>query len=804
MTDTFTPNYRLTRTTYDTRQWQDKVNDNFTVLDAVIGNLFVIGGIKGVWQNATEYNTGDVVIDPDLGLLFQALQPHISSAGSVTFAEERALFPTRWAPYSQVLKFRGIWAPNTFYSPNEFVLKVDGDRTRYAIALVAHLSSSDFEVDLAAGKWQILVDNLVSFLQTGTGAIARQMQDKMRDIVSVMDFIPLSAPGFPDLHASIRNQTATTDLTVYINNALAAHYVVRFPFGRYIVNGTIVSPLGTRVMLGDGSAGTLLLVNHTGTVVQMSGAATDLCIIGGMTIHANDVTGPTAIGIDVAFPSTPAWPYPQFMCFDVEFRSNLGTVGPAWAQSWKRGIRLANVWNGIIENVRGSSYPELGNTDTTGFLEIIGAPTSASLVLRMHSVDWNYGQDGILCSAYTEGMNITQSFFVGVTNGIRIPSTTPVGGFAGIYRGEAITISESHIAAWAVGFNFDKVDHFFSDTCDIQRHNGSTSPSWVAYAYNDCNSLRIVGGSIAGNTGTAPAIGLIATGSTFEIVLTDVNLENLAIPFSLGASTQNAIIRGNNKSGLTTDDFAVGGAFHKIEWLNSLGETINYAIETNRPANIQENVSNGESGEVGFRKARAGKVIVQNTDIIGDIPFDGYDGTAYRPAALIRGSVGGVPGANDMPGRLQLLVSPDGTITPVAGVTIDAGNTDVTSKVTVADRVWQNAPIELINNAAGVTWSTANILARLLTRAGAAAVSDTTPTAAAIVAAAGVRQGAGEFFVIRNFNSGTLTILGGTGVTVTGAGTIAAGVAKLYLLRFDNTGAGTEAITLYSLMEGVI
>lgn len=53
-----------------------------------------------------------------------------------------------------------------------------------------------------------------SFLQSGTGAVATTIQDKVRRHVDVLDFIPVS------LHASIRDASNTTDLASYIQAAI--------------------------------------------------------------------------------------------------------------------------------------------------------------------------------------------------------------------------------------------------------------------------------------------------------------------------------------------------------------------------------------------------------------------------------------------------------------------------------------------------------------------------------------------------------------------------------------------------------
>jgi hypothetical protein len=65
------------------------------------------------------------------------------------------------------------------------------------------------------------------------------------------------------------------------------------------------------------------------------------------------------------------------------------------------------------------------------------------------------------------------------------------------------------------------------------------------------------------------------------------------------------------------------------------------------------------------RGATGDSTVVVSQDTLGQISFQGADGTNLIPAASIQGQVDGTPGANDMPGRLIFLTTPDNTATPV-------------------------------------------------------------------------------------------------------------------------------------------
>ena len=99
-----------------------------------------------------------------------------------------------------------------------------------------------------------------------------------------------------------------------------------------------------------------------------------------------------------------------------------------------------------------------------------------------------------------------------------------------------------------------------------------------------------------------------------------------------------------------------------------------------------------------------------------------------------------------------------------------------------------------IDNVAGVTWSPAQMLAGMMFRSGAAGVSDTTPSAAALIAAMGTPpDDTSRLIVIRNANTGTLTLTAGASVTITGTATIATVTTAIYVLR--KTGATTVSLT---------
>lgn len=109
-------------------------------------------------------------------------------------------------------------------------------------------------------------------------------------------------------------------------------------------------------------------------------------------------------------------------------------------------------------------------------------------------------------------------------------------------------------------------------------------------------------------------------------------------------------------------------------------------------------------------------------------------------------------------------------------------------------------------NAAGVTLTAAQFLASVLLRTGPAGVfSDTTPTAAAIVAAIPKAEiGSNRLILISNGGGGTMTLLAGSGVTLQGNTTIAAGSGRFYLITATAIAEGMEAVKVRGLITAAM
>lgn len=156
----------------------------------------------------------------------------------------------------------------------------------------------------------------LSFQGPGTGAVARTFVDKMRDRISVLDFIP------QNLHAGIlggANTAATTDLRLYIQAAI--NYVqglgggeLWFPPGWYSVSANTVGAyclfLSGNVTLRAAPWSAYIIPNATaGTTIPVIKVYVAAGIVEGLRVEGMGIGNPTTltrygqVGIEIDAPA---------------------------------------------------------------------------------------------------------------------------------------------------------------------------------------------------------------------------------------------------------------------------------------------------------------------------------------------------------------------------------------------------------------------------------------------------------------------------------------------------------------------
>lgn len=126
-----------------------------------------------------------------------------NDGGGDTLRDSMVQINARFQELLGTLSNRGAWAPSIAYHATPAREWVTNAGQAY-VAITNHISGATFSVDLAAGIW-LAVDltqlisnlaatgpgkgaNLVGFIQAGSGAVARTVQDKTRETVSIKDF----------------------------------------------------------------------------------------------------------------------------------------------------------------------------------------------------------------------------------------------------------------------------------------------------------------------------------------------------------------------------------------------------------------------------------------------------------------------------------------------------------------------------------------------------------------------------------------------------------------------------------------
>lgn len=542
--------------------------------------------------------------------------------------------------------------------------------------------------DIAAGNGA----TLMGLTQSGTpprGTVAAKLQQ----IISVKD-APFNATG----------DGVTDDLAAF-NAAAAASNNLFLPEGTYRLSALPTIPDGSFRLIGAGKGTTFLLIDHAafgGALKIDASSVDDFVELKDFTMLAGASDNRSFVGVWITFPESTSHPYRQVE-IDLTWKSDPASVGPSWPRTWGRALRLTNVWYPLIKG-NGSSAPVPGEPGNIGFLEVTGG--SYGMIAATIDVVWYYGADFIRGSAYIETVNLSRSEAVGVTRGIYVPNTTPVGGASGLYRAANIWSVNATIAAHDAGMDLDNVFDVQSVGFNMQRWAVPSATNFIGYKLNNCVAPKFIGGSIFANDGSAGVTtkGIEATGANCVYgIISGMTFLNCDTLFTLSSDTSRWTVRVNIAAG-SPEAWNAQGTNHDIEWLNASGH-------------------------------------VQ---------------------------------------RLAKTVSTSGLVFSQAG---EVG----------------------ITAAGAATYSAEQFLNDAIFRSGGGVVSDTTPTAAQIIAAMGAPPvGVGKRITINNQNSGTLTLLAGAGVTLVSTTTVATNQCRDYLLRVTSVTPGAEAVRLIGLQTGAV
>lgn len=183
----------------------------------------------------------------------------------------------------------------------------------------------------------------------------------------------------------------------------------------------------------------------------------------------------------------------------------------------------------------------------------------------------------------------------------------------------------------------------------------AAEPGYSWAADEDTGVFRAAADTLGITTGGTERFRVSSTGATFVGDVTAPNfLGNLlaggaAQTFRTGAViTPTTQIMGIN---------AAGSVFGLSRWANAASSAPALFMGKSRGATV------------------GSQVITPAEDTLGSISWLGSDGTELREAARITVVVDGTPGVGDMPGRMHLMTSADGTANPTSVLTLFSDNT---------------------------------------------------------------------------------------------------------------------------------
>lgn len=166
-------------------------------------------------------------------------------------------------------------------------------------------------------------------------------------------------------------------------------------------------------------------------------------------------------------------------------------------------------------------------------------------------------------------------------------------------------------------------------------------------------------GSITGGQGSQGATGAIRSSTTIPgtgVTYADRTVGNVFMPTigkqlvigSAASQSISAVTPANQTHGDSTNAAAAA----VFRWSNDTGPARSFLVKS-RGASIGTNT------------------IVQNGDVLGEFIVYGASGSAFNNASSVRSTVDGTPGAtNDMPTKMDLMVTADGSGTLGVGLTV--------------------------------------------------------------------------------------------------------------------------------------
>lgn len=277
----------------------------------------------------------------------------------------------------------------TVKNKNGILLYNSADSSQFDSNTAASNSITAFQNSLAASSGA----SLVGFIQSGSGAVSRTIQSKLRDFVSVKDF------------GAIGNGTSDDTLSIQaaIDSLGSSPGTIYFPPGTYKVTSTITVSKNRVHLVGAGSWATQILFAPTanatcfkfsaGAAVLYQGSCRGFCF------YSNDSTyTKTAIeNIDTS----------GYLFDDIVVSGSVAAI--PGSVFWSGGTGSRGIWNKGREACKLSRLYIFADKP----IEISDNPNSTIDIDHFHFEDTYLGAANNPCVSINDGINLTNVTFDG-------------------------------------------------------------------------------------------------------------------------------------------------------------------------------------------------------------------------------------------------------------------------------------------------------------------------------------------------------------------------------------------------------
>ena len=238
-----------------------------------------------------------------------------------------------------------------------------------------------------------------------------------------------------------------------------------------------------------------------------------------------------------------------------------------------------------------------------------------------------------------------------------------------------------------------------SYTLDVNGQIRGTSANIALLASNGSGSGQTTIGLRREGASTDQKTWEIFTGESGEFKIRTINdaysnsQDVIAIDRGSGFGVDNVQLHTNGSERLRVDSsgrLLVGTSTARSNFNNTTDTSTQFLLEgttgTGRRAAVVSSENGAGGGGLLLAHQRSGTLggntILQNSDTVGTIAFEGSDGTEFVRAAEISAFVDGTPGANDMPGRLVFFTTTDGAAAPTERMRIASDGDILIAKTT--------------------------------------------------------------------------------------------------------------------------